>query len=613
MLDLTFDSQNNYTSAAVNFALRPTGGLNLCLLQLPATIREALNDQPRATALNVLRNLLEVQADGTGPALSAIAPAGDPVLVVAPEWALGSSDWSHVDALVRKINRPLVLVTGFGLSMGENVLRWHREQDDQGTIRHLCWDQARDAISPVMRVNGGWCWIHDPDGETHCITYLKNALQQNYEAVRLEDVQPHNTLLHLRFRDLDLFPLICADLLRPAGQNEQSPQARIRRKLEIVSNDRPALIVGSLLQEGYNQNWGIALDSLLNHVLAGRQGLVALCNVAHDKPVSEEAEDKWRSLSGVFASFTDKPHGQGSLAATRALNAQGIAGAVVRGTHSSVTAGIMYWPPYSPVTSLMIWRGNMVCPIQNGAMVLPVTAPLNKVACEIHRFLRRYPPGANAAPRLNAGIAELDQYIRTAQPSKSSALLNAILEGPAPLSDVDPDVISDPEIISALKSGLDALATLKSIVGIDWQDTADATGQLIVRSQNRHLLVWRSHIETPRGLRRLLGEWRNSGGPHPHLVVLGSTRYGDLADGEVYPDRRDDFSASPQANSDLSAGGSLAAAPGDIGGLRGMRRVAGLGLSKAAAIYTDYEASEDAERVTELLGQISTFFSEQNV
>ncbi len=610
MPDLNFEFQDNYTSVQVNCALRPRGGLNLCLLQLPASIDEALGDLSRTTALNVLRNLLEAGPGGTRPALSTIAPGGDPVLIVAPEWALGSVDWNAVDALVRGVDRPLVLVSGFGVSSGEAVLEWYGAPSEDGTVRHLAWEQARNGISPAMRVNGGWCWIHEPNGQTHCITYLKNVLQQSYEAIELDDVQAHDTLLHLRFNDLDLFPLICADLLMPAGQNGRSPQARIHRKLESLNNDRPALIVGSLLQTGYNQNWGIAIDSLLNHVLAGRWGVVALCNVSHDRPVADEANDKWRSLSGVFASFTEMPHGQKSLTATRALSSQGIVGAVVRATNPSVTAGIVYWPPYTPVNSLLIWRGNMVCPIQNTGMMLPVPAAPNKVTYEIERFLRRYPPDMNAAPRLDAGIAEIGEHLRTIQSADSSSMLNTILEGTSSLKPVDPDAVYDPEVISALRAGLHALATLKSIDGIDWQDSPGAAGQLIVRAQNRHLLIWRSHNESPRALKRSLGEWRDRGGPHPPLIVLGATRYGDLDSGEIAPERRDDISTTPRSNADLRAGGSLAPVTGDIRGLRGMRRVAGLGLSKAAAVYTEYVASEDDERVAELLGQIASFFRE---
>lgn len=610
MPELTFEFQDNYTSVQVDSVLRPRGGLNLCLLQLTATVNEALNDLSRPTALNVLRNLLETKPDGTGPALSAFAPAGDPVLIVAPEWALGSVDWNTVDALVRATNRSLVLVTGFGLPFGEAVIQWHRASSEDGTVRHLAWDQTRSGISPTMRVNGGWCWIHEPNGQTHCITYLKNALQQSYEAVVLDDVQPHDTLLHLRFNDLDLFPLICADLLRPAGQDQNSPQARIRRKLESLNNDRPALIVGSLLQSGYNQNWGIAIDSLLNQVLAGRRGIVALCNVAHDVPVADESDDKWRSLSGVFASFTEMPHGQKNLPAARSLNAQGTVGAVVRGTHPAVTAGIIYWPPYNPVNSLLIWRGNVVCPIQSVGITLPITSVPNKVTYEIERFLRRYPPDTGAAPRLRVGIAEIEEYLHTNPLADSSAMLNAILEGTDSGKKVDPDAIADPEVISALRAGLHALATLKSVEGIDWQESRGATGQLIVRSLNRHLLIWRSHKESPRALRRILGEWRDSGGPHPHLVVLGATPLGDLADGEFHPDRRDSFITFPKGNTDLRAGGSLAPVSGDIGALRGMRRVAGLGLSKAAAVYADYVAAEDDDRVEELLAQIASLFRE---
>ena len=159
-------------------------------------------------------------------------------------------------------------------------------------------------------------------------------------------------------------------------------------------------------------------------------------------------------------------------------------------------------------------------------------------------------------------------------------------------------------MISALRAGLHALATLKSIDGIDWQDSTGAAGQLIVRSQNRHLLIWRSHKESPRALRRILGEWRDSGGPHPHLVVLGALPL-ETWRAENFTPRDVMISAlPPKGNTGLRAGGSLAPVLGDIGGLRVMRRVAGLGLSKAAAVYADYVASEDDERVAELLDQI---------
>ena len=90
--NLNFEFLENYTSVQVGCALRPTGGLNLCLLQLPATIDEALTDTSRPTALNVMRDLLGAGLNGTGTTLSAVMPGGDPVVIVAPEYALGSED-----------------------------------------------------------------------------------------------------------------------------------------------------------------------------------------------------------------------------------------------------------------------------------------------------------------------------------------------------------------------------------------------------------------------------------------------------------------------------------------------------------------------------------------
>ncbi|CAB3647384.1 ABC-three component system protein [Achromobacter pestifer] len=610
--NLNFQFADGHTRVDVEYALRAGAGLNVCLLQLSETVDGALHDATRPVAVKVLRDLLVGGPQHPQPVLQQLMPGGGPVLVVAPEYALGSNDWAEVDAIVRAANRPLVLLTGFGASIGQTVLDWHISDDPVGTVRHLSWRQHQHPISGAMRVNGGWCWVHEPNGSTHCIAYLKNVLQQAFEAVAIPDIQTGATLLHLRFDDLDLLPLICADLVQPAAQNPASPQARLQSMLMNLSNDRPTLVVGSLLQTGFNQNWAVAIDSLLNVVLAGRSGVVALCNVAHDEPVANESHDRWRSLSGVFAPYGAMTRGQANLPAARALNAQGVAGAVVRQTHPSVTAGIVAWAPYNPVNGNFIWRGNMACAIHADGIVAPIaTAPV-AAACEIARFLRRHPPGPGCAPRLTIGVREVDEQLRCGAPPDPASILQSTLDGIRPAKPMDPDALDDAEVTSALKAGLHALATLKSIDGIGWQLSPGMAGQLRIDAQDLHLLVWRSPSESPRALQRHLSAWRLEGGMHPYLVVFGSTRMGDLADGEIDVDRRDDISVAPAVSTELFATGSLSPVAGDITTAKGMRRVAGLSLSHVASVYADYDATEDNQRVTTLLNHIGTFFSEGN-
>lgn len=612
MPNLVFHYEDQRTRVDVASSLLSGGQLSTCLMQLPPTVQHAHYDLSRPVAINALRDLLIGGANHPRSAIAEMLPGAGPVLVVAPEYAFGSSDWKAVDDIVRAANRPVVLIAGFGATPGQVVLDWQIGAVAGGTVRHLAWRQEVDAISTVMRVNGGWCWLHDPGGTTHCITYLKNVLQQAYEAVELDDLQTGGTVLHLRFHDLDLLPLICADLVQPAAQNAASPQARLQAALSQVAADRPALIIGSLLQLGFNPNWAVAIDSLLNTVLANRTGAVTLCNVAHDIPDADEDADKWRSLSGVFARYGDLVKGQAGLPAARALKAQGVVGAVVRQTNASIAAGSLAWPPYNPINGSFVWRGNMCCPVLDGGLATPIAAAPDLTACEVARFLRRHPPETGAAPRLAAGIEAIRTQLECQVSPRPSDILNATLGGVSVAKPVHPDGLSDSEIASALKAGLHALATLKSIDGIDWQVSPEHIGQLSVGSQEIHLLVWRSPTDSRRAIRRHLATWRLGGAIHPRLVVLGASPLGDLDDEEIDDQPRDDISMPPASDADLRVGGSLGGIAGDLTAARGRRRVATLRLSHVADVYTDYVAGEDSARVSALLNRIGGCFGEGN-
>lgn len=187
MPNLTFHFAAGHTRVDVDYGLRGGGGLNICLLQLPATVEEALVDNRRPVAVNAIRDLLIGGANHPQPALQQLMPGGGPVLIVASEYALGSGDWEAVDEIVRSSNRPIIVITGFGATFGETVLDWQANSVEGGTERLFGWRQDEHSISDIMRLNGGWCWIHDPNDSTQCIVYLKNVLEQGVEAVALPD------------------------------------------------------------------------------------------------------------------------------------------------------------------------------------------------------------------------------------------------------------------------------------------------------------------------------------------------------------------------------------------------------------------------------------------
>jgi hypothetical protein len=609
--DIAIHLEQDHARVEINAALLAGDQLPLCLLQLGPTVAQAMTDADRPEALAAVRDLLVGGADHPHPGLQELVPGEERALVVAPEYAFGSGDWTALDAIVRACPRPIVLLAGFGATSGQAVLDWHAAGDDHGTRRHLSWSQQPLGISGAMRVNGGWCWVHDPDGVTHCLVYLKNVLQQAVEAVALDDMQQGRTLLRLQFSDVDLFRLICADLIQPAALHAGSPQARIKAMLGPPPGDRPTLIVGSLLQNGYNQNWAVAIDSLLNDVLAGRRGAVALANIAHDAPHADEAADKWRSLTGVYAPYSSFPKGQANLRATRALTAQGVVGAVVRQTHAVATAGLLSFSPYNPVAGTFIWRGNMGCRIHAAGLAGPISRAPEAAMCEIGRFLKRYPPAQGSAPRLAAGVAAVGQHVAEGQPPAPATLLATTLHGVDDTATIDPDALHDVETISALKTGFNALATLKTIDGVDWQAAPRMTGQLRLAAVDRHLLIWRSPTLSRQAMLRKLAQWRLTGDDHPDLVVFGATRNGELQDGPVPEDRRDDFTMAPPEGAPIRVGGSLAPDPRDYANPRARRRVATLGLGHVADVYEEYEPGADDARVAALSARITDAFGGQ--
>jgi hypothetical protein len=183
------------------------GKLQVCLMQLAKSAESIVGDEARPGAVAAVENLLLGGGGHHGPALAEMAPGPDPVLVIAPEFAFGSVDWTAIDSAVRHSARPIILIAGFGATQGQVLLDWRAAVGpDVVTRRHFAWDQAgAAAIGAVRPVNGGWCWVHVPGDGTHCVVFLKTVAEQNFEAVELPALQFGQTITHLRFSDVDLF------------------------------------------------------------------------------------------------------------------------------------------------------------------------------------------------------------------------------------------------------------------------------------------------------------------------------------------------------------------------------------------------------------------------
>lgn len=96
-----------------------------------------------------------------------------------------------------------------------------------------------------------------------------------------------------------------------------------------------------------------------------------------------------------------------------------------------------------------------------------------------------------------------------------------------------------------------------------------------------------------------------SGEPHPHLLVIGSGRGGSrLPAGPVVRDRRSDWTSPPPESDDVLAPVDPASdGAKDVTAPRARRSVRCIDLGDLCeALYLEYEADLDEERMTELMG-----------
>jgi hypothetical protein len=368
------------------------------------------------------------------------------------------------------------------------------------------------------------------------------------------------------------------------------------------------MVIGSLLQGGYNVNWEMAVDSILNQVLAGRPGLVALCNTSYDVPQEDEARDRWRSLSGVFGKWDELTKGQSNLPVGRRLNVRGVVGAVIRRSEPVAATGKVDWGPYGPVDGKFVWHAEMHCSCGAEGLAAPVTLPARADGCELTRFIRRHPPEAGWSPRVADGLAQVRAHISGGTCPEPQSLLAGLLAGVAPGA-IDPDTLHEPRVEAAAVAAIHSLAVVATLDGIDWQPNPQHVGQLRVAATNRNILIWRDPLRTAGQMRSMLSTARLGSTQHPDLVVLGASRMGDLDSGPVTELRRDDFPAAPPPGTHLGASGGLAAESSDITLARSRRNVAALGLGQVTRIYADYDPAEgDAAHADKLIADINSFF-----
>lgn len=606
--EITLNDALRVATVTVPAPIRTFGSrLNLCVLQLaPSTIGQINGDEGRPAACAALATLLAGGGAHPHPALREIAPGTSPVVVLTPEYAFGHSDWAEVDALVRAQQRPVVLIAGFGCTPASSVQAW--AEDGGETIRGLSWTPETAQLADNRPINGGWCWIHGFGLDTLCVAFLKNHMEQRSELVALDWIQAGSHLLHLSFEDLDLLPLICADMVQTLADGNQTALHRLRDALAPgQAAGKSILVTGSLFQtEPSNANWAVAIDAWLHQVAPTRDTLLALANVAIDRPTWAEEQDAWRSLTGVFGRMTTIPKNQANLRVARNVATPNVRGAVLRLTSPYTAGGPLAWPNYGPTAEQFYWHAAMGAPLLATGIGAPILRPPEVDHVELLRFLRRAPVQGSWCPRVATGLAAVRLHLGADQAPRAAELITSLLHGVRKDARCSPDDLAKEPMGAALSQAVHSLATLLTETSaVGWRGDVGEAGQLVLQGGAANVLVWRDPELSGRRIGHALGAWVKEPEAHPLLVVLATGQYGQVEEGLVQGHPRDNISEGPDAQIPLHVAGALAEHANDITERRQVRTAAVVRLERLIELYVDYEADQDAERMAALIAQLT--------
>ena len=521
------------------------GSLQLVLVQAESPPQQAWsNDASRPNSLRLIRKLLSLDE---GRYLSHLVPNHAPAVVVFPELAFGSTDWDEIDGLVREYPAPLILFAGFGVTAGATLRQWITTNGP--TSRVAAWEHLPET---ARRYQCGWSWIHVPNAQTQCATFLKTSLEQRHEEV-LADLAKGTENICVRTADLALFAGICADWL---DQQEGRYVLVEKIRAELAKNgpdQRAILLVGMLLQDKIHNAWGSAIQNAAHQINMLRVN-VCISNCASTFLAYDEAVDRWRNYTGVYiARQVERTPLEIGFEAVRSLPDDHLVGAVSRTNAPCAISGELRW--VFPQTGRHVWAARTSITIRaNGQVQHGIRS--GQLEFEFTRFLRRL-MSAGDAPEIAKKTCSVEamgrvvHQVETGNTPNAEQIARSMLFGTRESEGQWQDIKVDKlwESRDPIAIGARALGALAGCPHVSWSTNGASIGQLKLDGK-LEILVW-SSSERPTAARQKQMRLRSSTIPADPLLVFCRWGGEPIAEANVTP-RRDDISSLPASHSRMA-------------------------------------------------------------
>jgi hypothetical protein len=266
--------------------------------------KEAIKrDASRVGVRELLDQVFNKSQESKTPSFSFIEKraASKPLLVLCAEYVFSSNDFDFLKGHLENFKGEIIFIGGFGAVSGKRL-----KELSQDTIVHKPWDNDLE-IDSSLKYNAGWLWVKH-EKELRCYIFLKNFLEQGFEAVSIESIHKFIRIVRFETKDLIIYPLICADLVT---QKDQKPLETIKKDIEKISSQKKILVTASLLQKKPNHKlWDKAFKDLFSSDNKLRDTCALVLNNGYQvnyydylnsKDLSLEREN--RCLTGVLVNY----------------------------------------------------------------------------------------------------------------------------------------------------------------------------------------------------------------------------------------------------------------------------------------------------------------------
>ncbi|MFH1076987.1 MAG: hypothetical protein V1753_09195, partial [Pseudomonadota bacterium] len=259
-------------------------------------------------------------------------------VVLLPEFSLSKDFWQDMDNLISQFSGSLIIIAGIGLWTESELRDW---KDAFGN-RELGFHISDNFGSPYRTYNCGCCWIRKENGDMRRIVFVKNFLEQRVESSSVPSLVYGSCLLCLCFDDIDIYPLICADVT--CNSTGQRPLDRVLNNIKEKSHGKKQLIATIACEKNPAHDFwqrGIA-NAVRKQRDAVSAAIMAIANTATCS-ASYKCADGWRNLTGVYAA-TDLLQKQNEYPAACCLDGdREIFGVLARTGEAAVFVGEVAW------------------------------------------------------------------------------------------------------------------------------------------------------------------------------------------------------------------------------------------------------------------------------